>query len=86
MVAEEFDQAYLMMSHEYREAKSVDDFIEEFSFVPGYNPLPGRYLRINGTRATYHPGNDHWPMSGPIYDWVKIGEEWYIDAFTWSLD
>ena len=75
-----YDSAYCCMSPEYRQAHSLAQFKERFGGM-GERWLalePGRYLSVRGRTARLHPGSDHWPMSGPIYEFVKVGDDWYL--------
>ena len=86
ITAGDVDSAYHIMSPGYRESHTKQNFAREYQFVPDYYPLPGRYLRIKGNTATYYPGSERSPMSGPTYEWIQIGGSWYLKGFTWSLD
>ncbi len=85
----DYDSAYSCMSPEYRQAHSLAQFKERFGEM-GERWLalePGRYLRVRGRAARLHPGSDHWPMSGPIYEFVKVGDDWYLTGnYELSVD
>jgi|CXWL01.1.fsa_nt_gi hypothetical protein len=86
MVAGRYNEAYNRMVPEYRSSHSIEEFAKEYSFVPDYMPIPGRYLEVSGSEATYHPDQDHFPINGPIYTLRKHGELWLVAGYSWSLD
>lgn len=77
------------MTPRFQSTVTIETFKEDFRDL-GEQWLerePGRYLSIVGSRATFHPGSAHWPMSGPIYELKKIDGHWYFTGdYVWSLD
>ena len=81
--------AYACMSPDYRKMHTLEEFSKSFEDhgVRWLALEPGRYLKVRGPTAELHPGSDHFPMSGPVYEFVKIGDEWYLTGeYIWSLD
>lgn len=79
-----FGSAYEHMSPDYREANPISEFKAQFrSLGTTPEPLePGRWLDVSGRRASLFPGSDHWPMSGLVYKFIKIGSHWYFTGET----
>ncbi len=87
----EFGIAYSIMSPQYRNTKTLDQFSENFNFA-SQNWLqlkPGRSISINKNKAFLYPResefSDFW--SGPEYEWIKINNIWYLTGeYKWYYD
>jgi hypothetical protein len=82
LAAERFTEAYVIMSPAYRGSNSVEQFAREFRIWgwPAFALRPERRVRVHGSGARLYPVETHWYdlYSGPVYQWKKIENQWFM--------
>ena len=87
----QYETAYSYMSPEYRQTRTLREFVNEDFLSHGEDWLvlhSNRSLKFRGNKATLYPlDKSVLPWSGPEYTLIKVNRQWYLTGeYFWHLD